>query len=204
MRRIYALGASAAIALAAATAIAGGASAAPLAGTKVLDLESPTKFVLGKGAEVITTVEADACPISMEGLLASNGKSSDTLAFTGPKASDNSVCEISPEFTVTLSGTLKSVSLTAAGKATYTGTFTLTLPGPCVYSFTKVAVAEKIPGVTSGSGSITLKVRKAASVANCGTPLKVPVKASDEIEFDLNPENVHEPEFFLIDTSDKA
>jgi hypothetical protein len=114
------------------------------------------------GAPAFAAAGLDECVTFTEGKLTANGKTTDKATFTTDADTE---C---PEGQ-SLSGTVKSATLTTKGAAKFTAKLDLTIPGPCVYEF-KTLSWKFTPngGDTLGEfEEVTGKLSKKGSAKGC-------------------------------------
>jgi len=163
MRRFNAIGVGVLAALVFAALTASGASAASLE----LLLEGTP---VAKGDPAAAGVLVEECIQFSTGTVTANGKSKDKASFT---ASAFDECSGS----ATLTGNATSVGLSSAGAAAFKSKYTLTVPGPCIYSIGKFSVEFSVPGKVLGAGEAAAKLVKAGSSPSCVKKTTFPIFA---------------------------
>jgi hypothetical protein len=143
-----------ALALMLAVLPASGASAA-----KVLQLKVGGTPV-ANGSPGDTGLLIEECVIFSSGTVATNGAAKDKLT-----ASSNAFSECPAG--VSESGTITETQLTSSGKVTLKGTITISLPGPCVYLFSKFKSKFSVPGSVNFEGTTVGKLNKSVSSHSC-------------------------------------
>jgi hypothetical protein len=133
---------------------ASGASAA-----KLLELKSGGT-VVPVGSAVSASMELEGCGMFSNGKLGAN----DAAKIT---ATGTSTSEVECPEGVSASGLIKETQLASSGKVKLVGAITISLPGPCVYAFTKFKSTFEVPGFIFFKGTSVGKLNKALSSKSC-------------------------------------
>ncbi len=152
------------------TALSGvGASAAP----RLVLSENGVPVVAGDYALDFHLEFDGGCLQASKGVVLSNDKPSDKLSFGPPEESE---C-LEEGFAVT--GAVKQVVLTRAGKATmsFNPRFTISEPGPCVYRFTKFTGEFPAMIEVAIEGTALGKLKANASSHTCEQTRSIEFKA---------------------------
>ncbi|HEY2719232.1 MAG TPA: hypothetical protein VGI52_06340 [Solirubrobacteraceae bacterium] len=135
---------------------ASGASAA----AKLLVLSS-AGVPVANGSAGDTGLEVQGCGIWSNGKVGTNHAAKITLTET---TSAESECE---EAGSSISGLVKETQLVKSGKATLKGAVTVSVPGPCVYSYASFKGTFAVPGFSFIKGTAKGKLNKALSSKSC-------------------------------------
>lgn len=122
------------------------------------------------GSSTVAGLLVDECSEFSEGTLTANGGKKDTATLTHAVSYE---CPAGTSF----AGHITSASLSTAGVMSFKAALTLTVPGPCSYSFKKFAIAfTPNGGSTIGSGTITGKGAK-SNAKSCAKTFTAPDEA---------------------------
>ena len=113
--------------------------------------------------DIVAKIGEEGCRNTSQGSLVTNGKPTDTLAFS----EDENFCIGSP-FTA-FTGTVTSAKIAADGKATIkTSNLIIEMTGPCYYKFATPKLTLK-PGFAVGETLSVAKLQKASSSRSCAS-----------------------------------
>jgi hypothetical protein len=122
---------------------------------------------VANGSSTVAAILVDECVEYSEGTLTANGTKKDNATLTHALFSE---CAAG----TTLTGRITSASLSTKGKMSFTAALTLTVPGPCSYSFEKYALMfTPSGGSTFSSGTISGKGAK-SNAKSCAKTLTAP------------------------------